>query len=112
MPKKILITVLALAVAAIAIGGCTPTATSPTTKDEVMEFTIVSNAEIGDTDNYESYNFSIYMDTGQELSFDFYADGAPVRIWLYTPEETMLGYNTSDGNGGLPRKHPVFLTPG
>ena len=98
MSKKIITAIAAIAVTAMALGGCTATPTE--SPNEVMEFTITSDAEIGDTDKYGSYIFNLYLETGQELSFDFYAEGGAVMVSLFIPSEVKMGYNTSDGSAG------------
>lgn len=98
MSKKIITAVAAIAVTALALGGC---AAAPTeSPNKVTAFTITSDAEIGDTDNYGNYIFNLYLETGQELSLDFYADGGAVMFSLLIPSQVKMGYNTSDGNAG------------
>lgn len=67
---------------------------------ESLNFQLSSNATPGNTDDYDSDSFTIYLERGHELYLSFYAEGAPVMFRATTPSDNVLGYLTSTGNAG------------
>jgi hypothetical protein len=65
-----------------------------------LNLQLSSNAEPGNSDEYDSDSFSIHLVRGQNLYFSFYAEGAPVMLRVITPSEEALGYMTSNGEAG------------
>ena len=64
---------------------------------ESLTFRLSSNTAAGNTDEYDSDSFSIYLKRGQKLYLSFYAEGAAVTLRAKTPSEEVWGYLTSTG---------------
>ena len=96
--RKIATTVSLTIAALLLMGGCTQAPPPP--GYEQLTFQLESDAAPGNTDEYDSYIFNLYLETGQELTLDFYAEGAAVMFSLVTPSELTMGYSTSDGSAG------------
>jgi hypothetical protein len=92
---KIKITVSLIVTALLLLGACTPAAEIEQPAHEQLNFQLVSDATPGDTDAYDGYSFAIYLDEGQELALAFSAQGAALRVSLFTPSEETWGYNPS-----------------
>ena len=58
-----------------------------------LSFKLSSNAPAGDTDNYDSYQFTVYLEEGQELYVTFQAVGGNVLVSILTPAEETWGYS-------------------
>ena len=67
---------------------------------ETLNFQLSTDTTPGNTEEYDSHSFSIYLERGQELYLSFYAEGAAVMLRVVTPTEEVLGYQTSDGSAG------------
>jgi hypothetical protein len=81
----------------------TPTPEQPSHPGEYREalsFQLSTDTTPGNTDEYDSHSFSIYLERGQELYLSFYAEGAAVMLRVTTPTEEVLGYQTSTGSAG------------
>jgi hypothetical protein len=84
----------------------TPTPEQPSHPGEYREalnFQLSTDTTPGNTDEYDSHSFSIYLERGQELYLSFYAEGAAVMLRVTTPterHEDRLGYQTSTGSAG------------
>ena len=76
------------------------TPTSEQTPHETLNFQLSTDTTPGNTDEYDSDSFSIYLERGQELYLSFYAEGAAVMLRVITPTEEVLGYQTSTGSAG------------
>ena len=76
----------------------TPTSEQPS--HEALNFQLSTDTTPGNTDEYDSHSFSIYLERGQELYLSFYAEGAAVMLRVATPTEEVLGYQTSTGSAG------------
>ena len=76
----------------------TPTPEPP--YQETLNFQLSTDTTPGNTEEYDSHSFSIYLERGQELHLSFYAEGAAVMLRVTTPTEEVLGYQTSDGSAG------------
>ena len=96
--RKKLIIIGALLAAVLLLGACTPGPEQPT--HEKLSFQLSSDTTPGNTDEYDTHSFNIYLEPEQELMLDFYAEGAAVMFSAITPSEEMLGYETSDGRAG------------
>ncbi len=89
---KIKIIISLTVTALLLLGACTPAAETAQPTHEQLNFQLVSNATPGDTDTYDSYSFAIYLDQEQELALGFSAQGAALRVSLFTPSEETWGY--------------------
>jgi len=67
---------------------------------ETINFQLSTDTTPGNTDEYDSYSFSLYLERGQALYLSFYAEGAAVMLRVTTPSEDVLGYQTSTGKAG------------
>ena len=70
---------------------------------EVLNFQLSTDTTPGNTDEYDSHGFAIYLERGQELYLSFYAEDAAVMLRVITPtqrHEDVLGYQTSTGSAG------------
>ncbi len=71
--------------------------------NETLNFQLLTDTTPGNTEEYDSHSFSIYLERGQELYLSFYAEGAAVMLRVITPterHEDRLGYQTSTGSAG------------
>jgi hypothetical protein len=99
----ILVTILLL------LGACTSKPVAPASEtnwesvepSERLSFNLSTDTTPGNTDEYDSYSFSISLDNEQELYLSFYAEGAAVLVSITTPSDERLGYETSDGSAGV-----------
>jgi len=84
----------------------TPTPEQPSRPGEYREalnFQLSTDTTPGNTEEYDSHSFPIYLERGQELYLSFYAEGAAVMLRVTTPagrHEDRLGYQTSTGSAG------------
>jgi len=92
MRKRWIITVTLL-LAVLLLGACTPAPKPEQPAQEQLNFQLVSDAIPGDTDAYDSYIFNLYLEREQELALAFSAQGAALRVSLFTPSEETFGYN-------------------
>ena len=79
----------------------TPTPGQPSR--ETLNFQLSTDTTPGNTEEYDSHSFPIYLERGQELYLSFYAEGAAVLLRVTTPterHEDRLGYQTSTGSAG------------
>ena len=67
-----------------------------------LSFKLSSNATAGDTDNYDSYQFTIYLEEKQELHVTFQAVGGKVLVSILTPAEETWGYSASGAGSTKP----------
>ncbi len=81
-------------------GACIPAQEPGQPSYEEISFQLSSDTTPGNTDEYDSHSFNIYLERRQELTLDFYAEGAAVMVSVVTPSEERLGYETSDGRAG------------
>ncbi len=81
---------------------CTPAPAPAQPAHEELDFQLSTNTTPGNTDEYDSYSFSIYLKREQELALDFHAEGAKVMVSVFLPSEETWGYNpyppTPDGS--------------
>ena len=102
--KPLIITGIILGATAVVLGVYGPALifTPPPAQPshEQVSFQLSTDTTPGNTDEYDSHSFNIYLEHQQELSLDFYAEGAAVLVSVITPSEEKLGYETSDGRGG------------
>ena len=96
--RKKLIIIGALLAAVLLLGACIPGPEQPAY--EKLSFQLSSDTTPGNTDEYDTHSFNIYLEPEQELMLDFYTEGAAVMFSAITPSEEMLGYETSDGRAG------------
>ena len=78
----------------------TQTPTPEQTSQEALNFQLSTDTAPGNTDEYDSHSFSIYLERGQELYLSFYAEGAAVMFRVTTPTEEVWGYQPSTGSAG------------
>ena len=94
--RKILIITSLIITALVLLGACIP-AGEPVAPEQPsqnqLNFHLSTNTTAGNTDEYDSYVFSLYLETGQELFLEFSAVGAKLRVSLFTPSEETWGYN-------------------
>ena len=69
-------------------------------QQETLNFRLSTDTAPGNTDEYDSHIFSIYLEHEQELTLSFYAEGAPVMLRVITPADETMGYLTSTGGAG------------
>jgi len=65
-----------------------------------LSFKLSSDATPGDTDKYDSYQFTVYLEEKQELYVTFQAVGAKVMVSIFTPAEETWGYNAGTTESG------------
>jgi hypothetical protein len=99
MRKRWIIT-LTLLVAVLLLGACTPAPKPEQPTQDQLNFQLVSSAAPGDTDAYDSYIFNLYLEGEQELALAFSAQGAALRVSLFTPSEKTFGYTPSNKQDG------------
>ena len=72
----------------------TPTPTPPAQPFyEQVTFQLSTDTTPGNTDEYDSHSFNIYLKREQELYLSFHAEGAAVLVSVTTPYDEKLGYN-------------------
>lgn len=98
MRNKIIATVSLTIAGILMMNGCAQGGPPP--GFEQISFQLVSDAEPGNTDEYATYVFDLYLEEGETLTMDFYAEGAAVMLSAYTPSQVTIGYATSDGKAG------------
>jgi hypothetical protein len=95
MRKTLIIITVTLLAALLLLGACTPTEGPEQPTQDQINFYLVSDAAPGDTDAYASYILSIYLESEQELALAFSAQGAALRVSIFTPSEETYGYRSS-----------------
>jgi hypothetical protein len=93
MRKTLIITVTLLA-ALLLLGACAPTEGPEQPNQDQLNFQLVSDAAPGDTDAYGGYILTLYLEQEQELALAFSAQGAALRVSLFTPSEETYGYRS------------------
>ena len=62
---------------------------------EQVTFQLSTDTTPGNTDEYDSHSFYIYLKREQELYLSFHAEGAAVMVSVTTPSDEKLGYGPS-----------------
>ncbi|MBN1862123.1 MAG: hypothetical protein JW790_00565 [Dehalococcoidales bacterium] len=88
--RKILIITVTLLAVLLPLAACAPAPEQP--NQDQLSFYLVSDATPGDTDAYAGYTLTIYLEEGQELDLAFSAQGAALRVSLFSPSEKTYGY--------------------
>ena len=96
MRKKPVIIITLFIAILLLLGACTPTPEPEQLLYEKLSFHLSPDAIPEDsTDKFDSHSFNIYLRSEQELYLSFYAEGAAVAVYVVTPSEEMLGYETN-----------------
>jgi hypothetical protein len=92
-----------LLVIGLAFGACAPPGEPAPVQpsQDQLSFVLSTNTTPGNTDEYDSWSFPIYLEPGQELYLSFYAEGASVMFSVITPSEEGWGYETSSGRAAI-----------
>ncbi len=100
--RSIIISLLMLTL--LLLGACKPVPAPPPPPEQLpqneLSFRLSSNATAGDTDKYDSYQFTIYSEEKQELYVTFQAVGGKVLVSIFTPTEKTWGYNAGATESG------------
>jgi len=92
--RKILVTIPFFLIGLLLFSSaCTPAPPTGQPPQEELNFQLTSDATPGNTDQYGSYTFSIFLNSAQELDMAFNAEGAKVMISIITPSDDTWGYN-------------------
>ena len=100
--RSIIISLLMLTL--LLLGACKPVPAPPPPPEQLpqneLSFRLSSNATAGDTDKYDSYQFTIYPEEKQEIYVTFQAVGGKVLVSIFTPAEETWGYNAGATESG------------
>ena len=119
--RKIKIITPLIVTALLLFGACVPTQEPEEPEQpshEQLNFQLSTNTTPGNTDEYDSHIFNLYLEQEQELALDFSAQGAAVMVSLFTPSEEIWGYSppppstttTEDGETGYLKKGRTVAT--